>query len=148
LAFIDHPIIGVGPGLYPSYYLEYAQEVPGLPGQEDIESHNLYLGVAAETGLLGLCCFLGILLIILRDLLRVRRDEAQKRPAMADLATGLALAVVAYMSTGLFLHLAYQRYLWLLLALGAAVVTVARVQDEDQKKESSGAPVIGRAGAA
>ena len=36
------------------------------------------------------------------------------------MATSFFLAVVAYLTTGLFLHLAYERYLWILLALAGS----------------------------
>jgi hypothetical protein len=42
----------------------------------------------------------------------------------ADLATGLCFAMLAYLFTGFFAQLSYQRYYWFLLALGGAAVHV------------------------
>jgi hypothetical protein len=47
---------------------------------------------------------------------------------MAHLATGFSLAVVGYMTTALFLHISYLRYLWLIMAL-AGVASEFREAD-------------------
>lgn len=120
LVFGDHPIIGVGRGLFPVYYLDYGGEVGIANEFETRQAHNLAVGIAAETGILGLVSFAGVFLVTLRDLARVRRRRPGDDP-QAMLATGFALAIVAYVTTGLFLHLSYERFLWLLLALAGAV---------------------------
>jgi putative inorganic carbon (HCO3(-)) transporter len=126
LAFADHPIIGVGPGLFPEYYPLYAGDVGIRVLNEDRQAHDLYLHIAAENGLLGLIAFMGILGLTLRDLIRVRRRWLVTRPDMAAMATGLMLAVVTYMTTGLFLHLSYARYFWLVLAIAGAAAEIGK----------------------
>lgn len=117
--FATHPIVGVGPGEFPSYYPEYAAKM-GLRGRTvPREAHNLYLGVASEGGLLGLSALAGMVVTTLRRL-RAVGTRATDDPRRADLAMGLFFAVVAYLATGFFLHISYARYLWLLLALAAA----------------------------
>jgi O-antigen ligase len=125
LVVADHPLLGVGPGQFPQHYREYAAEVALLTKAEDREAHNLYLDVAAETGLLGLAAFLGAVLVTLGQLARARRRWLRDRPDIALLATGLSLALLTYLATGLFLHLSYERYFWLMLALGGAAAWVA-----------------------
>jgi hypothetical protein len=57
----------------------------------------------------------------------------QSRPDLAAIATGFSLAIVAYLATGLFLHLSYARYFWLMLALGgAAAVVIRQASDPDR----------------
>lgn len=130
--FADHPIIGVGPGQFSSYYREYAVEVGGVIRAEDRQAHNLYLGMAADAGVLGLIALLAILGITLFDLRRARSRWITARPELADIATGLSLAVVTYMATGLFLHLSYARYFWLVMAIaGAAALIMRRLPDPD-----------------
>jgi O-antigen ligase len=84
------------------------------------EAHNLPLQIGAEHGLLGLAALGGVFLLTIRDLLRARRRWWARRPDLALLATGLLLALVAYLATSLFLHASYIRYLWLLLGLAGA----------------------------
>lgn len=125
LVFVDHPVIGVGPNQFPSYYIDYAEEFGLRVRTEDREAHNLYVGIAAETGVLGSFFFFGAIAVTIRELARTRARLIHVRPRLAHLAAGLMLAIVSYLTTGIFLHLAFERYLWLMLALGAAVVAIA-----------------------
>ena len=125
LVYGDHPIVGVGPGLYQYHYRDYADEIALNVRNEDRRAHNLYASVAAETGTLGLVTLLAIFLVSLASLGRVRNRWRTERPDLSILATGFMLAIATYMTTGLFLHLAFERYLWFLLALAGATVVVA-----------------------
>ena len=49
------PISGIGLGAYKSSYPEFTTE---RPARKNIHAHNIYLGITAETGLLGLSAFL------------------------------------------------------------------------------------------
>lgn len=138
LVFADHPLVGVGPGRFPSYYRLYADDVGFRVLHADRQAHDLYLHIAAETGILGLAAFLGILGVTLRDLIRVRRRWLVSRPEMAAMATGLMLAVVTYMTTGLFLHLSYARYFWLILAVAGAAAHIGLRLTEPAPAAASG----------
>lgn len=124
LVFVDHPIIGVGPDQFQSYYLGYAEEFGLRVKQDERAAHNLYVGIAADTGLFGSIFFFGAIGVTIRDLARTRSSLLHEHPRLAYLATGFMLAIVGYLTTGIFLHLAIERYLWLILALGAAVTSI------------------------
>jgi putative inorganic carbon (HCO3(-)) transporter len=135
----DHPLVGVGPGEFPSYYRDYADEIGLSVRAQDREAHNLYLGIAAETGALGLIAFLGAVIATLWQLARARRQALLTRPDLAAMATGFLLAIVAYLASGLFLHLSYARYFWLILALGgAAAVIIGRITTGDERDSEAG----------
>ena len=123
--FSDHPIVGVGPGQFSSYYREYADDIAISVKAEDRQAHNLYLSTAAETGILGLICFMAILLITLWQLALARRRWLGRRTDLTNMVTGFGLAVVTYMTTGIFLHLSYIRYFWLVMALAGAAALIA-----------------------
>jgi O-antigen ligase len=125
LAWADHPVIGVGPGEFPQYYRQYADVVGIRVKAVDREAHNLYLGMAAELGLVGITVFLIIVGVTLRDLARARRAVRPHDPLMADITTGFMLSIVAYLATGIFLHMSFIRYFWLMLALAAATGLVS-----------------------
>ena len=128
-AYKDHPVLGVGPGQYLAFHAVQYQDLPEISFRQIAEprrAHNLYLEVAAETGTLGLLAFLAIPILLLMDLGMLRRVLARSRPDLARLATGFMLVVVAYLSTGVFLHLAYERYYWVMVALAAATVGALR----------------------
>lgn len=126
-AFLDHPILGVGPGHYlPHYSVRYQLDpdigLRYLP--EPRRAHNLFAEMAAETGLVGLFVFGSIPLVLLRGLWRRRQELIDDRPDLAFLATAFGLGILGYLGTGVFLHLAFERYLWLLLALAGATARI------------------------
>ncbi len=125
LVFADHPIIGVGRGLFPVYYADYSDEVGITSDLNTRQAHNLYAGIAAETGLLGFIAFFGIFAATLYSLEKARRRCRVLAPEYAGMATAFILAVTAYLTTGIFLHLAYERYLWILLALAGSAAYIA-----------------------
>jgi putative inorganic carbon (HCO3(-)) transporter len=130
LVFTDHPIAGVGAGQFPTYYQEYAREVssPLIDTRIDLgtrEAHNLFTDILAETGIVGFFGFMGATLTVVGGLLRSRTRWKAERPGLSQLATGYALALLAYASSGMFLHLSYERFYWIMLALAAALAIVA-----------------------
>jgi hypothetical protein len=151
--FADHPVIGVGPGLYaPVYSVEY-QSRPGVAFRDlrvQRRAHSLYFELAAELGAIGLALFLAMVGLQLRDLLRGRKRARSKE--MSELSTALALGLLAYLGTALFLHLAYERYFWLLLALTSAGLRLVREDmaavdgGGDEGRRSPVTPPPGRSG--
>jgi O-antigen ligase len=135
----DHPLVGVGPGEFPLYYRDYADTIGLSIKAEDRQAHNLYLGIAAETGSLGLITFFGATSVTLWQLARARRQALKVRPDLAAMATGFLLALVGYLASGLFLHISYARYYWLVLGLaGAAAIIVGRIARESGKGTAGG----------
>ncbi len=130
--FADHPLVGVGPGQFSEYYRQYSDQIGISVRAQDREAHNLYLGLAAEAGALGLGAFLVAVIVTLVGLARARRAALASRPDLAALATGFLLAIVAYLASGIFLHLSYARYFWLMLALGGAAATIVRAAIRDE----------------
>jgi putative inorganic carbon (HCO3(-)) transporter len=125
LVFVDHPLIGVGPGMFKYYYPKYAELVGLRLHTGTREAHNLFLDIAADTGGLGLLSFLAILGVTLWSLDQARRRWRTQKPELANLSSGFLLAVVSYMATGIFLSMAYSRYFWLIMALGGAASYVS-----------------------
>lgn len=124
--FRDHPVLGVGPGLYATEYRAYAPRVGGIVGTADFEAHTLYLEIAAEQGVIGTVTYAALFAVVLVALARGRRRWIEEQPELANLASGFFLAVIAYLATGLFLHLSYHRYLWLLMGLAIAAAWIVR----------------------
>jgi O-antigen ligase len=123
--FLDHPIVGVGPGQFsPFYSLEYMSD-PNIAFRK-IDStrraHILYFELGAETGILGLGLFLAIAFYIMRRLLLLRARWRGQSVERAHLATSLLFAILLYLGTSFFLHLAYMRFYWLLLAVAGAAI--------------------------
>jgi O-antigen ligase len=130
--FLDHPVFGVGPGMLGYEMAEYSRAIAIRNITATREAHSLYLGEAAETGILGLITIVLIFLYTLRRLAVARNYWLErKHVSMANLVTGFSLAVISYMTTALFLHMSYLRYLWLIMAL-AAVASEFRAADLEE----------------
>jgi putative inorganic carbon (HCO3(-)) transporter len=130
LVFADHPIIGVGPGMFPYYYQEYARSVALRWVVGNREAHNLYLGIAADNGILGLLCFLAILFVTLRKVANARKYWKTRNPLYSDISTGYMLSVISYMATGIGLHFAYVRFFWLILGLAVVAGHLAKIESD------------------
>jgi putative inorganic carbon (HCO3(-)) transporter len=120
--FAENPVLGVGVGQFETRYREYSLGLGIDVSEGGIEPHNLFVQVAAETGFVGLLAFGGVLGLVAQRLRRgraallrlgLRRD--------AEYVEDLQLAVLAYLIAGLFVHNAYPRFLWLLVAICLAV---------------------------
>lgn len=125
LMFLNHPLLGVGPGMAREHYPEYAALVGGKVRPGARRAHNLYLQLAAETGIFGLLAFIALLFAILIPLDRLRRISRYDRET-AMIAAGVELALIILLVTSLFLHAAYVRYLWLPFALAGSVSLMER----------------------
>jgi putative inorganic carbon (HCO3(-)) transporter len=130
--FGDRPLTGVGPGNYTVHFDDYAARVGavfrvyGDPNATQYP-HNLYLEYGAETGAIGLALFLAAVVTFFRYTRRSRSLLAgAAMPHQAGLAFAIEVAMLGYLVSSLFLHGHFQRYLWLLFALGAAVDLLAR----------------------
>jgi len=140
LAFADHPVVGVGPGQFPGVYRQYAELVGIRVLASDRQAHNLFLGLAAELGAIGLAIFLIIVGVTMRDLARARRAAATRDPMLAALSTGFLLSIMTYLTTGLFLHMSFIRYFWLMLALAGATAIVTMAESRRSAPTSPPSP--------
>lgn len=122
--FLDHPLFGVGPGQTSDYMIEYGNEIGFRRLETDRRAHNMYLEELADTGIVGFTFFMSILGLTLVELLRVRRAWKDSNPNVGYLLAGLIVAIIAYMSTAIFLHLSYVRYYWVILALAGAATQI------------------------
>ncbi len=133
--FIDHPILGVGADNYPVNYQTYARKL-GLDNRATLrEPHNLFLEVAAETGLLGLLIFGYILFYIFQCIHRARSGFAQLGDdSFFDLIGAFSAGMIGYLTAAMFIHGAYPRYFWLLAGIAMALPQVLQTQKDALQK--------------
>lgn len=129
--FIDHPVTGVGPGVYfHDYSRDYANRLGLRYLASERRGHSLYLEMAADTGIVGLTAFLVMVGVPIVLLLRQARYWRSRDSERAIVASSLVFALVAYLASAMFLHLSYQRFFWAILALASAAFWVlARDQE-------------------
>jgi putative inorganic carbon (hco3(-)) transporter len=128
--FRDHPIVGVGPNNFPGHYLGYSQDIGLDPRLSARESHSLFLGALAETGIVGSCALGAVLWLALRGAWRGRRWLGGRDAVLAE---GIFVALVSFLVAGLFLHAAYPRYLWIMVGFGFVAGQLARNEARDRE---------------
>ena len=122
--FLDNPVLGVGPGNFALVAVDYANELGLRHFSYPFRAHNLYLEIAAELGIVGLATFLCLVGYLLKRLWQVRNQSRIARPESAAIATALLFSLMAYLLTGVFLHLSFERYFWFLIALSGAALAI------------------------
>jgi len=141
--FFDYPLLGVGPGQYMPFYSVKYMENPEIAFRSlatQRRAHCLYAELSAETGIVGILLFLGIVGTLLARLWSLRRRFRRKQPGLANTATAFWLGIMGYLGSAVFLHLAFQRYLWILLALAGATVQILEKEWKRLAEPVSGAP--------
>ncbi|HEV8304525.1 MAG TPA: O-antigen ligase family protein [Gemmatimonadales bacterium] len=134
--FLDRPLTGVGAGNYTVHYRPYTEETGSVVLEYDEFDrphypHNLYLEIAAETGLPGLIAFAAVLVTCFVYLRRARLGFGGAGDwSSASLATGVQLALIGYLVSSLFLHGDFPRSLWLLFGFCAALCHLAPTRPE------------------
>lgn len=138
--FLDHPLLGTGPGQTNQYTSAYGNEIGTYYRAIDStrRAHNMFLEELSDTGVIGFVLFMSMPVITMYQVWKVRQYAIVKqRQALSYTAAGFFLAIMAYMATAMFLHLSYVRYYWFLLAFAAAFVQVYRRQAQE---DEGGAP--------
>lgn len=130
--FLDHPVVGVGPGNYRWYAGEYQSADQHAKYDRSFAgsyvTHSLYFELISEMGLVGTLLFGAVLAANFRDThwigrtARVRVDTSSTRDAQ-NLARGLSGAMIGFLVCTVFLSNLYNSYLWLLAAFVAALRT-------------------------
>jgi O-antigen ligase len=127
------PITGVGAGNFPVSSIHYLLVEPGALQQDKYVvddphvAHNIYLGLLAELGIVGLCLFLAIVGASLRTAALAAQGFARSGDREMELLTrAVIVAVLALLAADFFLSDQYSKQLWLLLALGPALLAVSR----------------------
>jgi O-antigen ligase len=129
----DHPLGGVGVGGFRSVSADYLLR-PGVTKGDKyvldtpLVAHNSYLQVWAESGTIGLLLFSGIVATSLAAAWRAARRFGRARDVGAEiLARAVLIAMLAMLAAVFFIsYTDYGRPLWVLLALGPALLALSR----------------------
>jgi len=129
----EHPFIGVGLNQFSIVSPTYVRQPGSLGGttnlivNEHIVVHNVVLQLWAETGTIGVALFLAVLVAGFAGAARAAGDfDALGDVEMAALSRAVILALVGVLAASMFLSNILARQIWVLLALGPVLATVAR----------------------
>lgn len=134
---VQHPFTGVGLNNFTTLYQEYAKSLGLAPSAQARSPHNLYLEVAAETGVIGLAVFLCMIGLAFRSILLARKEfRLAGMEDYAHMVTGFGLGFGGYMLAALFAHAAYPRYFYLLLGIAYALPLIVEQLHIDREEAS------------
>ncbi len=128
----DRPVLGVGAGNFVNASIRYLLRPGRLPRSDLIANtpkvdHNTYLEVLVYLGLVGALMFGGLIVFTLGCGWRAVRLFARQRDGpMEMLARGWLIGMAGLLAADTFLSAEFDKQLWLLLALGPALLAVAR----------------------
>lgn len=129
------PVTGVGVGNFQAESPNFTLQ-PGTIARADLifssapkVTHNTYLEIAAEMGLPGLLLFLGVIASSLSCALKAARIwETRGDASMDALARGVMLGLVGMLAADFFISDMYTKLLWVMLAIGPAMLAIARAE--------------------
>lgn len=122
--FRDHPFLGVGYDNYPINFRIYRNIVPGRPpglGSRHTP-HSSYLGLLAETGLIGIALWLSVLFVAFRNLYQSRHLLGKyKNSQHYQLLWSIMISFSLELAYGITNNIQKDKYFWLLIGLSVAV---------------------------
>ncbi|MFL5607494.1 MAG: O-antigen ligase family protein [Gemmatimonadaceae bacterium] len=129
-----NPITGVGVGAYGDAHFVYSQSPrfdPIARGHKD--THNTYLNLMAEMGLVGFACFAALVVATLRDARRARAKLRSAQPALVSQLFYFEVGAYGYLIAGLwgsYGQLVFTYFLFAIVCAAArllALETIPRV---------------------
>jgi O-antigen ligase len=116
----DRPIVGVGPGNYVAAYPRYARS--GDHRFLTFATHNAFVGVAAETGVVGLALFLLISGLALRNARRaILTGRVLAQSYIENFGVVAEVCLLAILMAGLSGNVESLKCLWMFFGLALAM---------------------------
>ncbi|UDY37712.1 O-antigen ligase family protein [Dermatobacter hominis] len=115
----DRPLLGHGFGQLKTKIVPSMTTTPGVQEladtREDVSSHNTWLDIAGDLGLVGLLIWISIFLIAMLGFLRPRWAQTK------ELSGTLFIMMLPVLSSSMFLPLLNNKLAWCLIGLAAAL---------------------------
>ena len=125
----DHPIFGVGYNNWLSY--AYYAVPEGISYGRIQLPHNIYIEVAAESGILGLIAFLLLVFFAFSINGSTRKMASQfENKFYYNLTYGFSMGLVGYLVAGTFVTVLYYPFFWVQIALIVALHNIAKIKSE------------------
>ncbi len=137
--FLDHPIVGVGGGNSGIYLPQYITGVPDPARFWGRALHGTIPQVASENGTLGLICYFGMVIVAVRQLLKLRKtkDDSPESLKISYTANSLLGGFLAYFIGSTFLSTAYYPELWILILFTMILTHVTATQKTSATTQAS-----------
>lgn len=135
----DKPLFGHGIGNFDYYTREYPVYIAGVDTTNPPASHNTFLTIFVETGILGFLPYMSALFIIARRLfIAYKYGNRRISPTARPLLAVVAAALVCYLVTALTIDMRFFRYVEYIFwgILGIVCVQYELVMEDMRRKSS------------
>ncbi|MCL5935058.1 MAG: O-antigen ligase family protein [Firmicutes bacterium] len=114
--FKDNPVIGVGTGNYGIFYNKYRSE--GTPElAHNVKTHNDYLNILSETGIIGFAVFAAIIFTLL---IKAFKNYFETGPENKTIIIGIVACLIGLGIHGYSFGILKHNYTWVLAGFLAA----------------------------
>ncbi len=138
---MEHPLLGTGPLTFPNIYADSKTPYKYLYGDYRRSAHDVYIEILVGTGFMGLAVFLVIIVISLRNLLRVRSHfKAKGDDVLVSLFDAYLLSFTSILVYFYMLSRMFNKYFWMMLAV--AQLAVFLVDNLEMIKEKEEEPIL------
>jgi O-antigen ligase len=142
-----HPLLGVGPGVFPVAENEMAK-AEGRRRGAWLGTHNTFTQVSSECGIPAFLFYTAVLVLSWKKSYALYR-RTRDNPQLKDLgiqALALNYSLIAFFGTGLFVHAAYSALLPVLSGLTVALVRTTDPLFASQPETGAAEPVTAPVG--
>lgn len=112
--WLDHPVQGVGIGQYPVNLPYYGRDLLDLQYLK-LGAHNMYVQLLAETGIVGLFLFLGLIGSVVRNLWIATRSQDSN---LASLAKVWLIVLILMLLGGITKQDQFDKLVWICFGMG------------------------------
>ncbi len=145
--FLQHPILGVGPGNFGTAYMKSlntegfsSNSGLSIASNTNLAAHNLYLEFLVENGIVGGVLLLSIFIISLVKLIKYDRKIRHYQNSAYTMSYCLLLALLGMYFAGLFLSQGKNSVLWFIIGMGLSITNFKNLDknvDNQENKNSS-----------
>ena len=137
------PLLGWGYGNYTRYHMAFVEPIEGVAVQDpEIPSHNTFLNIAVEMGLLGLLCYLMPMVLLARQSWTAYKELPKEGFYSRDLLLLLWLGVLFWVVVSNFqnIRIAAWGITWIMFLLGLIATLVDASRESAAEKASTFVP--------
>jgi O-antigen ligase len=138
--FLESPIVGVGASNFGVVAFEVVPEDLGRAQLQDpahlytMRLHSVYVSVFCEQGIVGMVCWIWILVVFVKQLnflrsktvVRAWRASDSSAPNIVFISLALEVGMIGYLASAIFYNQTYIHWFWTLVTLAYTAHEVAR----------------------
>lgn len=125
--WLDHPVSGVGVGMFRYKVPVYMLRIPGVVPRS-LVAHNIYITILTETGIVGFILFMSTLIVALNNYIKAKRH--MEAPQLDERNVWLIVFLVMLLG-GMTKTDQIDKLLWMVLGISVYFANLTHVTDQN-----------------